>query len=172
VLVKGGILGGQCEWLEDLVGHRSEEWLDEWTIGVEERLKLIKVDLVDTLSAKEGENRGAARERLGEEGRGSELGCALHIVLHKDSMCNVERGQNLLACLMLIRGNEGVDIDIREECGGEMGDGLEKDRDAGRVFRHILWGSAHAVGYETEKAREKVGGGLSGLIKFGLDIVR
>jgi hypothetical protein len=72
---------------------------------------------------------------------------------------------------MLIRGDEGVDIDIREECGGEMGDGLKKDREAGRVFRRILWGNTHAIGYESEKARKEKGGGLSGLVKFGLGIV-
>jgi hypothetical protein len=72
---------------------------------------------------------------------------------------------------MLIRGDEGVDIDIREECRSEMGDGLEKDREAGRVFRRILWGSTHAIGYITEKAREKKGSGLSGLVKFGLGII-
>jgi hypothetical protein len=32
---------------------------------------------------------------------------------------------------MLIRGDEGVDIDIREECGCEMGDGPEKNSEAG-----------------------------------------
>jgi hypothetical protein len=52
-----------------------------------------------------------------------------------------------------------------------MGDGLEKDREAGRVFRRILWGSTHAIGYITEKAREKKGSGLSGLVKFGLGII-
>jgi hypothetical protein len=52
-----------------------------------------------------------------------------------------------------------------------MGDGLEKDREAGRVFRRIFWGSTHAIGYIAEKAREKSCGGLSGLIKFGLGIV-
>jgi biotin operon repressor len=31
---------------------------------------------------------------------------------------------------MLIRGDEGVDIDIREECGYEMGDGPEKNSEA------------------------------------------
>jgi len=47
---------------------------------------------------------------LREEGWGRELGCALHIILHKDSMCNVECRQNLLACLMLIQGNEGTGL--------------------------------------------------------------
>lgn len=80
-------------------------------------------------------------------------------------MCDVERGQDLLACLMLIRGDESVDIDIREERSRKMGDGLEKDREAGCVFGRILWGSTYAVGYEAEEAGEKYGGGLSGLIK-------
>jgi hypothetical protein len=87
-------------------------------------------------------------------------------------MRDVECGQNLLACLMLIRGDEGMDIDIREECDGEMGDGLEKDREAGGVFRCVIWGGTHAIGYETEEAGKKKCGGLSGLIKFGLGIVR
>jgi hypothetical protein len=56
-------------------------------------------------------------------------------------MCDVERGQNLLACLVLIRGDESVDIDIRES-GCEMGDGLEKNREAGRVLRHVSSGVA------------------------------
>jgi hypothetical protein len=43
-------------------------------------------------------------------------------------MSNIECGQNHLVCLMLIRGDEGVDIDIREECGCEMG---EKNSEAG-----------------------------------------
>jgi hypothetical protein len=47
-------------------------------------------------------------------------------------------GQNLLARLRLIRDDEGVDIDIREECGCEMGDGPEKNRKAGRVLRCVL----------------------------------
>ncbi len=33
----------------------------------------------------------------------------------------MECGQNLLARLVLIQGNEGVNIDIREGCDGEMG---------------------------------------------------
>jgi hypothetical protein len=33
--------------------------------------------------------------------------------------------------LILIRGDEGVDIDIREEYGCEMGDGPEKNSEAG-----------------------------------------
>jgi hypothetical protein len=45
---------------------------------------------------------------------------------------------NFLARLMLIRGDEGVDIDIREECCCEMGDGPEKNREAGRVLRCVL----------------------------------
>ena len=49
-------------------------------------------------------------DNLREEGWGRELGCALHIILHKDSMCNVECGQNLLACLMLIQGNEDMGL--------------------------------------------------------------
>jgi hypothetical protein len=57
-------------------------------------------------------------------------------------MCDVERRQNLLACLMLIRGDEGVDIDIQEECGCEMGDGLEKNRKVGRVLRRVSSGVA------------------------------
>ena len=47
---------------------------------------------------------------LSEEGWGRELGCALHIILHEDGMCNVECGQNLLACVMLIRGDEGTGL--------------------------------------------------------------
>jgi hypothetical protein len=72
---------------------------------------------------------------------------------------------------MLIRGDKGMDIDTREECGCEMGDGPEKNREVGRMLRCVLWGSAHAVGYETKEAREKYGRGLPGLIDFGLDIV-
>ena len=49
-------------------------------------------------------------DNLREEGWGRELGCALHIILHKDSMCNIECRQNLLACLMLIQGNEGMGL--------------------------------------------------------------
>jgi hypothetical protein len=56
---------------------------------------------------------------------------------------------------MLIRGDEGVDIDIREESGCEMGDGSEKNCEAGRVLRCVLWGSTHAIDYETNEAREK-----------------
>jgi hypothetical protein len=39
---------------------------------------------------------------------------------------------------MLIRGDEGMDIDIQEECGCEMGDGLEKDHKASRVLKSIF----------------------------------
>jgi hypothetical protein len=76
---------------------------------------------------------------------------ALHIIIHKGSMYDVKRKQNLLACLMLVGGDEGVDIDIREECGCEMEDGFKKSR----VFRRIFGGSTHAIDYETEKACEK-----------------
>ena len=54
-------------------------------------------------------------------------------------MCDVECGQNLLVCLILIRGDEGVDINIREECGCEMGDGPEKHREAGCMLRCGHW---------------------------------
>jgi hypothetical protein len=56
-------------------------------------------------------------------------------------MCDVECGQNLLACLILIRGDKGVDIDTREECGCEMGDGPEKNGEAGNgtSVRTISW---------------------------------
>jgi hypothetical protein len=60
-------------------------------------------------------------------------------------MYDVKRGQNLLACLMLVRGDEGVYMDIRME------DGPKKSR----VFRCIFGGSTHAIDYKTEKAREK-----------------
>ena len=49
---------------------------------------------------------------------------------------------------MLIRGGEGVDINIKEECGCEMGDGPEKNCEAGCVLRCVLWSSTHAIGYE------------------------
>jgi hypothetical protein len=71
------------------------------------RSKWLK-DLVDDGS----EER---QKHLGKEGWGSELGCAFYVIFHKDGACDVECGQNLLARLMLIRGDEGVDIDIREE---------------------------------------------------------
>ena len=38
---------------------------------------------------------------------------------------------DLLACLMLIRGNKEVDIDIREECGCDMGDSPAKNCEMG-----------------------------------------
>jgi hypothetical protein len=56
VLVEGAALGGRCKWLKDLVDGGSKERFNEGTICVEECLKLIEVDLVDALSAKEGEN--------------------------------------------------------------------------------------------------------------------
>ena len=56
---------------------------------------------------------------------------------------------------MLIRGDEGVDIDIREVGGCEMRDGPEKNREEGRVLRCILWGSTYAIGYKTNEASEK-----------------
>lgn len=70
-------------------------------------------------------------------------------------MCDVECRQDFLACLMFVRGDEGVDIDIREECNCEMGDGLEEDRKACRVFGCVLWGSTYAIGYKAKEAREK-----------------
>jgi hypothetical protein len=56
---------------------------------------------------------------------------------------------------MFVRGDEGVDIDIREECSCEMGDGLEEDREACRVFGRVLCGSTNAIGYKAKEAREK-----------------
>jgi len=59
----------------------------------------------------------------------------LYGILHEDAVCDVEGGQNLLACLMFIRGDdsEGMDIDVREVCGTRMRDCLEKNRDASRM---------------------------------------
>jgi hypothetical protein len=48
-----------------------------------------------------------------------------------------------------------VDIDIGEVCGCEMGDSLEKNREAGRMLWRVLWGSTHAIGYKTDEARKK-----------------
>ena len=56
---------------------------------------------------------------------------------------------------MLIRGDKGVNIDIREESGCEMQDGPEKNREKGRVLRCILWGSTYAISYETNEVSEK-----------------
>jgi hypothetical protein len=39
------------------------------------------------------------------------------LVHHRENIvCDVEGGQNLLMCLTLIRGDEGVGIDIRKVC--------------------------------------------------------
>jgi hypothetical protein len=70
-------------------------------------------------------------------------------------MRNEECGQNLLACLMLIRGDKGVDIDVREECGCKMGNGREKNREAGCVLGCVFWSSTQTIGNETDKARKK-----------------
>jgi hypothetical protein len=57
----------------------------------------------------------------------------LYGILHEDAVCDVEGGQNLLACLIFIRGDEGMDIDVREFCGTRMRDCLEKNREASRM---------------------------------------
>jgi hypothetical protein len=79
----------------------------------------------------------------GSEGRGSEFGCAFCVIFHKDGICDVGCRQNLRACL--IRGEEGGDIDIKEEDGCEMGDGLEMNSEAGnresmRVISYVVRG--------------------------------
>ena len=52
-----------------------------------------------------------------------------------------------------------------------MGDCLEKNCEASLMLWRVLWGSAHAIGYEADKARKNLGRGLSGLISLGLNIV-
>jgi hypothetical protein len=55
-----------------------------------------------------------------------------------------------------MRGNKGVDIDIREESGCEVGDGLRIARRAACSGGWgCVWGSTHAIGCETNEAREK-----------------
>ena len=105
----------------------------------EEHLKLIEIDFIDTLSTEQGENQGTAWKCLSKEGRGSELGCAFYSIFHKDGVSDVKCGQNLYAHLMLIQGDKGVDIDIREESGCKMRDSPEKNCEKGRMLRCILW---------------------------------
>jgi hypothetical protein len=56
MLIERGALGGRSKWLKDLVDDGSEERFNKWTICIEERLKFIEIDLIDTLSTDKGEN--------------------------------------------------------------------------------------------------------------------
>jgi len=56
MLIERGALGGGSKWLKDLVDDGSEERFNKWTICIEERLKFIEIDLIDTLSTEKGEN--------------------------------------------------------------------------------------------------------------------
>jgi hypothetical protein len=56
VLIERGIPGGGGKWLKDLVDDGSKERINKWTICIEEHLKLIEIDFIDTLSVQQGEN--------------------------------------------------------------------------------------------------------------------
>jgi hypothetical protein len=55
VLVERGTLRGGGKWLKDLVDE-GEERFNKWTICIEERLKLIEIDFIETLSTEQVEN--------------------------------------------------------------------------------------------------------------------
>jgi hypothetical protein len=56
MLIERGALEGGSKWLKDLVDDGSEERFNKWTICIEEHLKFIEIDLIDTLSTEKGEN--------------------------------------------------------------------------------------------------------------------